>query len=272
VNEVQFDSVHTYLEQIAKIPLLTREEELATAKRIERARARYRRYVLGSDYVLQAVLRLLQSVRDGEVRIYDAVEVSINDREGKRHAGELLESNLHVLEDVIRQDRQNFIQVIGWGRSKGRRLQAWRRVLARRREAVRVVEKIQPRILRLQNALEQLKRISAAMNDLSRRLARLRESPGSTEESLDLEGQLQDLMEVAVESPATLRHRIARTADAEQKYDAARQELCAHNLRLVISVAKKYRRRGLSFLDLIQEGNAGLMRAIDKFEYREDSS
>src|SRR5258707_6347196 len=75
-------------------------------------------------------------------------------------------------------------------------------------------------------------------------------------------------MRRTAESPATLHRRVTRTASLQKHYDAAKRELSAGNLRLVVSIAKRYRNRGLSFLDLIQEGNTGLMRAVDKYEYR----
>jgi RNA polymerase primary sigma factor len=133
-----------------------------------------------------------------------------------------------------------------------------------RNKAVRLVEEMHLRIQRLYPLLKQLRDMAARFDATRDRIA----TCGGDEAALrGLAAEQRRILLVTRESRNTLRRRLDRLEDLQQRYDTAKSELAAGNLRLVISIAKRYRNRGLSFLDLIQEGNSGLMRAVDKFEH-----
>jgi len=258
------DPVRLYLLQMGGNPLLTRASEVASARQIELWRRKFRRTMLANDFILRGAVNLLERVKAGTVRLDRTIEVAVTNTQEKARLLKRIGPNLETLRRIEQEKAKLFRIAMSRSVPLERRRAAWRRLVRQRNKAVRLVEEMHLRIQRLTPLLKQLRTIGDRIEDVQARLAGPR-GDGSGRQPLLLEHHR--LLLATRESRRTLARRLERLQDLQQRYDAAKRDLAAGNLRLVVSIAKRYRHRGLSFLDLIQEGNSGLMRAVDKFEH-----
>jgi RNA polymerase primary sigma factor len=264
-NEVD-DLVRTYFTEMGQTRLLDRGEELVAARRMDRARRRLRRAVLSIDYVVAAAITMLEDVQEGRSRMDRTLDMSAANLAAKQRLSRLLDLNLNTLRHQEQRNCHDFTVALDKRRPAKQRRQAWRRMMARRGRAARLVDELGLRTDLLRPVLENLKKVSRRMSELHASLAaRGRELNGSRPA---MRAELCQWMRTTREAPKTLRRRVERAAQFLAEYEGARRSLSTGNLRLVVSIAKRYRNRGLSFLDLIQEGNAGLLHAADKFQRR----
>ena len=263
------DPIRMYLTQMGEIPLLTREEEIALAKKIEITRKRFRRELMESDYAMKSTIDVLSMVHTSDLPFDRTIKVSVTEGLEKTQIQARMPHNLRTLENMRRAyvlEAETLI--LDHSIPNDERRERERKLKARRRKMVILVEELSIRTQRLAPIMKRIEQISQRMTELERLLARIRNLTAAASEKENIQNELRDLMLITLETPQALRERVRRIKARFSEYELAMQDLSGGNLRLVVSIAKKYRNRGLSFLDLIQEGNSGLMRAVDKYEYR----
>ena len=262
------DPVRMYLTQMGEIPLLTRPEEINLAKKIEMTRMHFRRRVLESDYCAAQAVEILQQVCDGDLPFDRTMKISSAENLAKDTIGERIPINLKTARAVLAGNAADWEQVRSGKLSAMGEKRLRRKMWRRRRRAAKLLEELSLRTSRIQPLMKKLVHISGKMRQLQRAIAAAdaNNTPAEDVEVMREEGE--GLIDLVMEMPDMLRKRCKAIQKVFNDYEQAKRELSGGNLRLVVSIAKKYRNRGLSFLDIIQEGNTGLMRAVDKYEYR----
>ena len=262
------DPVRMYLTQMGEIPLLKREQEIALARKIEMTRMHFRRRVLESDYCAGAAIEILQQVDDGDLPFDRTMKISTAENLAKDTISGRIPFSLETTRRILEANRKEWEICHAARMARRKRDQASRKIWRRRRRLARLLEELSLRTSRIQPLMKKLVHISEKMDEIQRAVDNATPNDTPPEDVQVMREELDGLVDLVMEDPAMLKMRVKAIQKVFNDYEHAKRNLSAGNLRLVVSIAKKYRNRGLSFLDIIQEGNTGLMRAVDKYEYR----
>ena len=261
------DPIRMYLTQMGEIPLLTREEEINLARKIELTRLAFRRKVLESDYCSRAAVEILQQVDEGTLPFDRTMKMSSGEAQERAIIKGRIPINVHTVNKLLDRNSDVFLALSDTDDEDAVKRNL-KQIQRNRRKIASLLEELSLRTSRIQPMMKKLQGIQQKMHQLQRLIDK---GPTQDYDPEDLEAMNQELngmQELILETPGQLDRRLRAVEAVHTQYDEAKRNLSGGNLRLVVSIAKKYRNRGLSFLDIIQEGNTGLMRAVDKYEYR----
>jgi RNA polymerase primary sigma factor len=263
------DPIRMYLTQMGTIPLLTREEEIRLAKKIETTRMCFRRLTLASDYAAHLAVQILKQVHAGTLPFDRTMRISTAEENHKEIIAARIPNNVPTIELLLAKNRELFEELEAAGNEQKRAaIQA--RIDRYRRKVAVLLEECCLRTSRIQPLLRKLQGLDRKVKEIQHQMQKATKHPErfDPEDIHVMREEIDGLRSMVLEDATALDNRVRAIERAFLEYEQAKRDLSGGNLRLVVSIAKKYRNRGLPFLDIIQEGNTGLMRAVDKYEYK----
>jgi RNA polymerase primary sigma factor len=262
------DPVRLYLTQMGEIPLLTREEELRLASRIEITRKRFRTKVLESPFAVVEAIRILEEVKNGDLAFDRTLKADSSIDLPKIEILERLPAIIDRLRQTVFDSHECFDRLKGRRLSPSDRRRTRRRLRDNQRRCVEMLEGMNIQTKKIKPMMEKLESLSRKLDEIAAESEAAPPGRGGHSARAALQVELHRTQAQTLEGAEDLRARVREIRERFDDYEKTKRKLSSGNLRLVVSIGKKYRNRGLSFLDVIQEGNTGLMKAVEKYEYR----